>query len=145
MCIRDRCTEIQTERIRAIAEGNQRLGLSQNALLRTQTKKVEAATVLSVLCNESKNILREKQALTESVASLHSQRNALTQRFEETLEQKHGVQQQLAQSRRNLDDTSERLDDSLKLADCLKQEIADFHGYCNSKSLDFRSELQQLQ
>eukprot|EP00658_Telonema_sp_P-2_P059867 TRINITY_DN48968_c0_g1_i1.p1 TRINITY_DN48968_c0_g1~~TRINITY_DN48968_c0_g1_i1.p1 ORF type:complete len:338 (+),score=121.68 TRINITY_DN48968_c0_g1_i1:146-1159(+) len=140
----DRCAELQDEKLMVMAEMHRKLGLSLNALLKEQSKKVETSTVLGIVCSKSRDILNQKNQLSDSYNTLEAQKEEQGRRYHDMQAQKHSMHTELNNAKSALDSQGEQLEDALQMVGNLQREIADFHSYCNSKSLDFRAELQNL-
>ena len=58
-------------------------------------------------------------------------------RYEDMMDQKHQLHAELMASQASFRDATDQLDHSLKTADNLRDEVSDFHGFCNDRTIEF--------
>jgi len=133
----ERCTQLQTEKLRAVQQLQEKCALGFDNLLRVQAKKVETSAVLGIVCDESKQIMRQKEELGSTVALLESRCSVTSAKYEDMMDQKHQLHAELMASQASFRDATDQLDHSLKTADNLRDEVSDFHGFCNDRTIEF--------
>jgi len=110
----ERCTELQLEKLRAVQQLQEKQALGLDNLLRAQAKKAETSAVLSIVRDESKKIMKQKEDLGSTVKILESQRTLTSAKYEDMMTQKHQLHADLMASQASFKDATQQLDHSLK-------------------------------
>jgi len=83
-----RCAEIQQEKMEAVYHMREKLCTAHNDLLQSQQAKVQTASVLGVVCDESRFILSTRDQLEREKAMLQAECDKQNARLAELLEDK---------------------------------------------------------
>jgi len=108
----ERCTQLQTEKLQAVQHLQEKCALGFDSLLRVQAKKVETSAVLGIVCDESKQIMRQKEDLSSTVTLLKSQCSATSAKYEDMMDQKHQLHAELMASQASFIGTTNQLSQS---------------------------------
>jgi len=107
-----RCAEIQQEKMEAVYNLREQLATAHSTLMDTRQDRIGTAAVLSVVCDESRDILRTRDALAEEALGLREESAKNSRRVQGLLSEKASLAERLIER----SDRAARTEKELKTA-----------------------------